>query len=67
LRFGWGDRQIAFAADGKTLAAGANDGTVTLWDVETGQERRSFRGPAGGYGEVAFSPDGTMLAAARAD
>src|SRR5258706_101718 len=31
---------IAFSADGKTLAAGAGDRAVRLWDVATGKEIR---------------------------
>jgi type II secretory pathway pseudopilin PulG len=52
---------VAFSPDGKTLAIGATDGTLTLLDVET-SKRRSFRAPDGVGTRVVFSPDGSVLA-----
>jgi RNA polymerase sigma factor (sigma-70 family) len=34
---------LAFSADGKMLAVGANDGTLCLYEVGTGKERRLIR------------------------
>jgi WD40 repeat protein len=52
---------LAFAPDGATLATGTIDGTVKLWDVTTGRERKTFA-----LGQpikaVAFAPDGRTLA-----
>ena len=53
---------IAFSPDGKLLAS-ANDRTVRLWNVETGQ----FQTVKGGVASVAFSPDGKLLASASND
>ena len=51
---------------GKTLATSATDKTVRLWDVATGQEIRRFgTGDAEPQG-LAFSRDGTKLAATEA-
>ena len=36
---GFGIASVAFAPDGKTLAAGVGDRTVRLYDPATGQER----------------------------
>jgi WD40 repeat protein len=58
---------VAFSRDGKTLAVGADDGTVTLWTVsDPAHPRQLFSRPIldRNYSvqSVAFSPDGTTLA-----
>jgi RNA polymerase sigma factor (sigma-70 family) len=54
---------VAFAPDGKALAAGGEyDNTIRLWDLTTGKPFRQFVGHNGPVGVVAFSPDGRSLA-----
>ena len=58
---------VAFSPDGKTLAAGADDGTVTLWNVSDPAHPRPLASQPildRNYSvqSVAFSPDGTTLA-----
>ncbi|RKU07490.1 hypothetical protein C6502_17080 [Candidatus Poribacteria bacterium] len=56
---------IAFSPDGRLLASGsADDGTIKLWDVETGQNIATFTEkpePNSSMLCVAFSPEGTKL------
>jgi WD40 repeat protein len=49
------------------LASTSTDGTIKLWNAETGAEIRTLTGHADGVLEVAFSPDGKQLASASAD
>jgi WD40 repeat protein len=56
---------LSYSPDGALLAAGGNDGTVVIWDVNALNQRRkvnAFTDPnAKGYTHVAFSPDGKLL------
>jgi len=53
---------LAFAPDGKTLAAGYNNGTVVLWDTAQARPRMTFQGPAQAVLCLAYSRDGKALA-----
>ena len=54
---------IAFGPTGKTLAAGCNGKSTSLWDVASKQQIATLTGPSGNIDGVAFSPDGNILAA----
>jgi WD40 repeat protein len=58
------DSSLAFSADGRWLAVGGNGPTVRLWDARRRAEVRSALIDAA---DMAFSPDGTMLAAPLLD
>jgi WD40 repeat protein len=54
----------AFTTDGKRLATAPGDGTVKVWDARSGQQTLSLVAPASRVLSLAFSPDGSRLAAA---
>jgi WD40 repeat protein len=53
---------VAFAPDGKTLAAVCAGEAVRLWDVGSGKQRRLCEGKLGGFPFLAFAADGKTLA-----
>lgn len=57
----WQVDAVAYSPDGRFLVTGGN-GTVYLWNVETGELLRSFVGHEGWVGEIAFAPDGQHFA-----
>ncbi|MBU0639785.1 MAG: protein kinase [Planctomycetes bacterium] len=58
---------VAFSPDGRWLASGSREGTISLWDTKTGAERSLGRVHSGWVCSVAFSPDGQRLASGSHD
>jgi WD40 repeat protein len=52
---------LAFSPSGEMLAASYSDGTISLWDVESGAADRSLSA-ASSVVQLAFSPDGETIA-----
>lgn len=55
--------EVALSPDGLRIAAGLDDGTVRVWDAETGRSTAEFDGHAGQVRSIAFSPDGHRIVA----
>ncbi len=54
---------LAWNPNGKELATGDASGVVTLWDLETGLEKRRLEGTSRAVHSLTFSPCGRWLAA----
>jgi RNA polymerase sigma factor (sigma-70 family) len=55
---------LAFTPEGKTLVSTGDygDGTIRVWDVDTGKERRRIRSQFGDTKSLALAPDGKTVA-----
>lgn len=58
---------VALSSDGNMLAAGNQDGNISLWDVESGEKLGTLAGHAGLVLRLAFNPDGSQLVSAGFD
>jgi len=58
---------VAFHHDRRFLASGFQDGTITNWDLPSGEPIRSFAGHAQAIRGLDFSPDGKLLASSSDD
>jgi WD domain, G-beta repeat len=58
---------LALGPDGKRMALGQPDGSLTLADATTGQRRGVLTGHTAPVSQLAFSPDGATLASVSDD
>ncbi len=60
-------RAVAISQDGLTLASGGDDGTVKLWNFQTGQLLSSLSGHSKGVKSIAIAPDGQTVVSGDRD
>jgi len=60
-------RSIAFSPDGRTLASGGGDGTLKLFDVDTGKVRQTLVQQALPVNGIRFTPDSALMITATGD
>ncbi|SRR5579875_2738533 len=59
--------RVAFSPDGTQALSGSNDGTMRLWEVQTGKELHRFVGHKAPVMGVAFNPDGRQALSSSSD
>jgi WD40 repeat protein len=56
---------LAFSGDGSHIASVSPDKTIRLWEAASGQEVHTFGISEVGMNDIAFSPDGRLLASSE--
>lgn len=59
--------KVAFSPDGRTLASGMWCGPIHLWDIATGQKKKTLTGHTGYVQHLLFSKDSQTLISASGD
>jgi WD40 repeat protein len=60
-------RAVAYSRDGKLLASGDEAGWIVLWNVDTGDQVRSWKAHASRVSSLAFGSDDTVLISSSLD
>jgi WD40 repeat protein len=63
-----GMASVAVSRDAKSLAVGGHDGSITIWDVGSGKETKTFKtNPPMAMNLLVFAPDGKSVVARSYD
>ena len=58
---------VALSGDGRYIVSGSDDGTVAVWDLQTGARLHELTGHHGGVSSVALSGDGRHIVSGSDD
>ena len=58
---------MALSGDGRHIVSGSYDGTVAVWDLQTGARLHELTGHQGGVNSVALSGDGRHIVSGSYD
>ncbi|MBD1936748.1 hypothetical protein [Microcoleus sp. FACHB-68] len=58
---------FAISADGKTLVSGGEDKAIKIWDLQTGQLRKTLQSDSGKIDAVAIAPDSKTVVTGSGD
>ena len=54
-------KTMAFSPDGRFFASTGTDGTIRIWETESGEVVRRLKGHTSGIAAIAYSPDGRFI------
>ncbi|MHC5108844.1 MAG: WD40 repeat domain-containing protein [Planctomycetota bacterium] len=60
-------RDVAYSCEGDRIVSASFDGTLKIWDTNTGQLALTLHGHEGPVFSVAFTPDGRRIVSGSAD
>ena len=52
---------VIFSSDGQSLATCSDDGSIFIWDIQTGEQKLSLKGHTGAILSISFQPNGNLL------